>query len=977
MIIGRKIYITYLVVLLLLASYILPPIQFAKANENADDASAHYYVVQDTVAVQHGKSHKAVGELVQNTLIKAAHIRDGNVYFQWGTELAYVQFERAAPSSVPEVTEWKSYPDNELPLSYIQANEKIEIKSADQKIIGYLLEGNTYPILQELESSYEIILANQLAYIPKNSSVILIEESDPENIKLDEQQTVQENVNQSTEPPKDAPSSEQSPTKDGKTSVTTTQPVNITKQSITIASNSTEATFTVNTKYFKVTTDALPIYDNSTGALVKVGYLEKGQEFPRVKDYGNWHQIQFGNKYAYVLKAATVPSDGKTLLALNSKPNQNLTFTAMIDVVVYDNSTGSLVPFGVIQKGQAYPILRDFGNWYEVALSDRIGYVHKSGVRVDFKSSDRYFRVMEDQLGIYDNSTGKLVKVGALEKGQEYPRVRDYGNWHQIKYGKGYAYVSKAATVPSNGSNIKNLNTISPSSRTFTAISDLPVYDNSSGSLVKFATIPKGMEYPILKDYGNWYMVDVSGRLGYVHKSGVKIPFTSTHRYFEVIEDNAIVYTNSSGRLLPVAVLEKGQLFPRIRDYGNWHEIKFGKSVAYVWKGATRPPFSINLKNENNGLYNPTDRSFLTLADTPVYENLNGTYVRFATLNGNQSYPIISENGNWVQIDIAGRIGYVNKENLQIGPIFRFSHYNLTLQDMLNIQMTRSPQTDKYRNDKSYVHSQYIQLEKPNTFPTKGTVTASTLNVREGAGTNYWVVGTLKSGQTVNVLAQVGDWYEIQFGPWKNAKPEDVITYLDPNNFTRDSKEYFQFLLLSESAGVPVSELNNKILVNKGILAGKGQAFIDAGLKYNINEIYLISHALLETGNGTSSLAKGILVSSVNGVPVEPKVVYNMYGIAAYDHCPTTCGAEYAYKQGWFTPEAAIIGGAEYIASSYIHHPTYKQDTLYKMRWNPGNPGIHQYATDIGWAVKQVRNISQLYDLLDTYTLIFDVPVYR
>jgi len=46
------------------------------------------------------------------------------------------------------------------------------------------------------------------------------------------------------------------------------------------------------------------------------------------------------------------------------------------------------------------------------------------------------------------------------------------------------------------------------------------------------------------------------------------------------------------------------------------------------------------------------------------------------------------------------------------------------------------------------------------------------------------------------------------------------------------------------------------------------------------------------------------------------------------------------------------------------------------MRWNPDNPGTHQYATDIGWAVKQVANISRLYDLLDRYTLIFDVPVY-
>ena len=104
---------------------------------------------------------------------------------------------------------------------------------------------------------------------------------------------------------------------------------------------------------------------------------------------------------------------------------------------------------------------------------------------------------------------------------------------------------------------------------------------------------------------------------------------------------------------------------------------------------------------------------------------------------------------------------------------------------------------------------------------------------------------------------------------------------------------------------------------------------------------------------------------------------YNMYGIGAVDSSALRSGSEYAYKQGWFTPEAAIIGGAKFIAERYINHTTYKQNTLYKMRWNPARPGTHQYATDIGWAYKQVSNISRLYNLIDTYTLHFDVPQYK
>src|SRR5699024_3918640 len=43
----------------------------------------------------------------------------------------------------------------------------------------------------------------------------------------------------------------------------------------------------------------------------------------------------------------------------------------------------------------------------------------------------------------------------------------------------------------------------------------------------------------------------------------------------------------------------------------------------------------------------------------------------------------------------------------------------------------------------------------------------------------------------------------------------------------------------------------------------------------------------------------------------------------------------------------------------------------------PESPGYPQYATDIGWAVKQTSNIVKIYDLVDNYTLVFDVPSYQ
>jgi len=43
------------------------------------------------------------------------------------------------------------------------------------------------------------------------------------------------------------------------------------------------------------------------------------------------------------------------------------------------------------------------------------------------------------------------------------------------------------------------------------------------------------------------------------------------------------------------------------------------------------------------------------------------------------------------------------------------------------------------------------------------TVTASSLNVRSGAGTNHRAVGILRSGDTVNVIGTVGKWKQISW----------------------------------------------------------------------------------------------------------------------------------------------------------------------------------------------------------------------
>lgn len=201
------------------------------------------------------------------------------------------------------------------------------------------------------------------------------------------------------------------------------------------------------TNFFQVNRET-PVFDNKTGRLVEVGRLKTGEVYPIVSDFGNWHRIQFAGDYGFVRKSDTTSVDKNNLKNINRNyKNSNRAFTSLVDATVYDNTSGTLVPFAKIGKGVQYPIVSDYGpNWYRVLVSNRVGYVRKS--HTDFEG--RFFKAL-NTIPVFSNETGRLVEVGQLNKGQVYPIVGDYGNWHRIQFAGKYGFVRKSSTIPAGG----------------------------------------------------------------------------------------------------------------------------------------------------------------------------------------------------------------------------------------------------------------------------------------------------------------------------------------------------------------------------------------------------------------------------------------------------------------------------------------------------------------------------------------------
>ncbi|SUF61058.1 Beta-N-acetylglucosaminidase precursor [Salmonella enterica] len=210
-----------------------------------------------------------------------------------------------------------------------------------------------------------------------------------------------------------------------------------------------------------------------------------------------------------------------------------------------------------------------------------------------------------------------------------------------------------------------------------------------------------------------------------------------------------------------------------------------------------------------------------------------------------------------------------------------------------------------------------------------------------------------------------------KWGISRNATRSEVIQHITPSNLT-SNKNMLQFLEIDKPMEVSLEKLE-AFLKGKGSLEGTAAAFIQAAKDFGINECYLAAHAAIETGNGQSVLGRGASFS-YNHQP--SRTVYNMYGIAAVDGNAVGGGKATAYSRGWFSPELAIRGGAEWISQKFVHQ---KQNTLYKMRWNPLSPASHQYATAVNWPE---HIAARMYEICGDYhefdkELVFEVPVYE
>ena len=174
--------------------------------------------------------------------------------------------------------------------------------------------------------------------------------------------------------------------------------------------------------------------------------------------------------------------------------------------------------------------------------------------------------------------------------------------------------------------------------------------------------------------------------------------------------------------------LKNGQEVEICGEVDSWYKINIDGKIGYVSKEyIERSNSNINNAGENSA--SGTGHVVNVSSSLNIRQSASTSSAIVGTLKNGQSFNIIGKSGGWYHIQVNGVTGYVSGEYVQEGVG----------------STTQAPSTG-------------------NSISGTGHVVnvSSSLNIRQSASTSSAIVGTLKNGQSFNIIGKSGGWYHIQ-----------------------------------------------------------------------------------------------------------------------------------------------------------------------------------------------------------------------
>ena len=566
--------------------------------------------------------------------------------------------------------------------------------------------------------------------------------------------------------------------------------------------------------------------------------------------------------------------------------------------------------------------------------------------------------VTASSLNVRSGPSTSYTVVTTVKKNDKVNILQSSNGWYKIETSSGKQGWVSSSYISASNSNTNNSTNNNTQSNIAIVNTDGLNFRNGAGtsySIIK--VLNKGEKVEVISESNGWSKVKHDSRLGYVASQYID-KATTNYTIKEVNTDGLNVRTGPSTSYATIGKLNKGTRVEVISESAGWSKINYNNKTAYVSSGYLK---AVSTSTPDTKPEDTTQQyKEIKVVNTDglnVRKGPSTSYESIGKIDKGTSVEVISESDGWSKINYKNTTAYVATRYLD-----KISSNELVPPVVGGESTENVSGATIYYKALNYTLQNHIDAQYKKALEGGNVISSSISRMSEELTTSM-----------------------PQSRAFVTPSKADLEYYLNPKNFTNSDKGMMQFLRLDTyKGGITESELNSylnslpKVNGKNTVFYNQGKAFINAAQKYDIDLVYLVSHAMWETGYGNSVLAQGQTITSYKGKPLDkPVTVYNFFGIGAIDKSANVSGAEASYSNGWTSIEKTIEGSAKWISANYINSSKYNQNTIYKMKFNYDYIW-HQYATDVNWSngiSGIMNNIISMYDTASN--LEFEVPDYK
>lgn len=242
-----------------------------------------------------------------------------------------------------------------------------------------------------------------------------------------------------------------------------------------------------------------------------------------------------------------------------------------------------------------------------------------------------------------------------------------------------------------------------------------------------------------------------------IGNSGISVASVSKGQVVNVtttLRVRSAANTNSS----VLGTLRNGSTFDIISKSGSWYEINYNGGSGFVHGDYVKEITESSAVSSTGKVVNVT-------SNLRVRSGASTSSSVLGYLTNNASVSIVGLEGSWYKIKYNSGYGYVHKDYISVDGSSNNNTSNGTNNGNNNASNESNNSSETVINKTGYVYN-----------------VTSGLRVRSEASTSSTVLGTLYSGNSVNIIGESGSWYKITYNSSTAYVHKDYITENKPSS---------------------------------------------------------------------------------------------------------------------------------------------------------------------------------------------------